>query len=77
VVEFGSPRKEDYFASLKGSRRHILRKKLRRSAAQAALRTEVIQRPQGEVLDELFALFGQTYERAETRFEKLNRKFLR
>jgi predicted N-acyltransferase len=75
VVEFSSPRKEDYFASLKGSRRHILRKKLRRSAAQAALHTEVIQRPQGEVLDELFALFGQTYERAETRFEKLNRKF--
>jgi hypothetical protein len=75
VVEFSSPRKEDYFASLKGSRRHILRKKLRRSAAQAALHTEVIQRPRGEVLDELFALFGQTYERAETRFEKLNRKF--
>jgi len=75
VVEFSSPRKEDYFASLKGSRRHILRKKLRRSAAQAALHTEVIQRPQGEVLDQVFALFGQTYERAETRFEKLNRKF--
>src|SRR5258706_389262 len=62
-------------ASRWGSRRSTLRKKLRRSAAQAALDTEVLQRPQGEVLDELFALFGQTYERAETRFEKLNRKF--
>jgi len=75
VVDFSSARKEDYFAGLKGSRRHILRKKLRRSAAQAALSAEVIQRPQGQVLDELFGLFMQTYERADTRFEKLNRKF--
>jgi len=50
VVEFGSPRKEDYFASLKGCARHILRKKLRRQRRAGPLRTEVIQRPQGEVL---------------------------
>jgi predicted N-acyltransferase len=75
VVEFSSPRKEDYFARLKSSRRHILRKKLRRSAALAELRTEVVHRPQEQALDEMFGLFMQTYERAETRFEKLNRRF--
>jgi hypothetical protein len=75
VVEFGSPRKEDYFAGLKGSRRHILRKKLRRSAAHAELHTQVVHRPDGAEMDEIFGLFWQTYERAETRFEKLNRRF--
>jgi predicted N-acyltransferase len=34
-----------------------------------------VQRPDGRVLDALFGLFWQTYEKATTRFEKLNRRF--
>ena len=75
VVEFSSPDKNRYFAALKGSRRHILRKKLRRSKANVELRVEIVQAPDRQVLDELFGLFRQTYEKATTRFEKLNRRF--
>jgi len=71
VVELGAS-KDEYFASLKGSRRHNVRKKMRRSHENAALRAEVLQRPP---LDEIFPLFWQTYERSSTRFERLNREF--
>src|SRR5262249_23687779 len=64
--------KDEYLASLKGSRRHNVLKKIRRSHANVALRSEVVQQPS---LDEVFPLFWQTYERASTRFEKLNRDF--
>ncbi|HET7365022.1 MAG TPA: GNAT family N-acetyltransferase [Burkholderiales bacterium] len=67
--------KEAYYAALKGSRRHQFRKKLRRSAAALNVRVEVIQRPDERTLDAVFALFWQTYEKAATKFERLNRGF--
>ena len=75
LVEFPSPRKEDYFAAMKGSRRHNLKKKLRRSREQVALGVEIIQRPDAKTLDDIFGLFWQTYEKSATKFERLNRKF--
>ena len=39
------------------------------------LRVEIVQAPDRQMLDELFGLFRQTYEKATTRFEKLNRRF--
>jgi len=75
IVEFPGASKDDYFAGLKGSRRHNLRKKIRRSNAAVAVRREVLQAPSAKLLDEIFALFSQTYERATTRFEKLTREF--
>ena len=75
MVEFGSRRKEDYFAAMKGSRRRKLKTKLRRSREQVALSVEVIQRPDTKTLDDIFALFWQTYEKSVTKFERLNRKF--
>ena len=75
IVEFPGRSKEAYFAALKGTRRHALRKKLRRSAARVDIRIEIIQGPDGRTLDALFGLFWQTYQKATTRFEKLNRKF--
>ncbi len=75
VVEFPSHRKEDYFAAMKGSRRHNLKKKLRRSREQVALGVEIIQRPDAKTLDDIFGLFWQTYEKSATKFERLNRKF--
>jgi hypothetical protein len=67
--------KDAYFAALKGTRRHVLKKKIRRSAEKVAVRVEVVQRPDGPTLDAVFALFWQTYEKAETKFERLNRRF--
>jgi hypothetical protein len=75
AVRLPGPGKEEYFASLKGSRRHILRKKLRRSAAKVAIEVEIVSQPDARTLDEIFGLFWQTYEKATTRFEKLNRCF--
>jgi Acetyltransferase (GNAT) domain len=75
VVEFLSFRKEDYFAAMKGSRRHNLKKKLRRSREQVALGVEIVQRPDSKTLDDIFGLFWQTHEKSAAKFAKLNRKF--
>jgi Acetyltransferase (GNAT) domain len=72
LVRFSSHRKDDYFKQLKGSRRYILKKKLKLSASQVDLAVEVFQHPTREVLDEIYGLFWQTYSRAKTRFEELN-----
>jgi hypothetical protein len=68
---------ESYLASLKSSRRHNLRKKLKRSKEKIALSYEVIQFPNEEVLEETFALFWQTYEHGKTKFERLTKTFFR
>jgi Uncharacterized protein conserved in bacteria len=67
--------REDFLAAMKGSRRHQLRKKLRLSEERVATSCEALQRPAAPVLDEIFALFWQTYEHSETKFERLNRRF--
>ena len=66
--------KEAYLGSLKASRRNKLKKKLR-LAAEAPVVSEVLQRPGAVMLDEIFSLFWQTYEKGTTKFERLNRRF--
>jgi Acetyltransferase (GNAT) domain len=75
IVEFPSHRKEDYFATMKGTRRRNLKKRLRLSREQVALGVEIVQRPDANTLDNIFELFWQTYEKSATKFERLNRKF--
>ena len=75
LVEFSSNRKEDYFAAMKGSWRRKLKAKLRRSREQVDLGVEVVQRPDAKMLDDIFGLFWQTYEKSVSKFERLNRKF--
>jgi hypothetical protein len=75
VVELPSHRKEDYFAALKRSRRYNLKSKLRRSRERVALSVEVLQRPDAKTLDDIFALFWQTYQKSTSKFERLNRRF--
>src|SRR5262249_52739972 len=48
---------------------------IRRSHSRVELRTEILQAPGDRVLDEISGLFRQTYERATTRFEELDRSF--
>lgn len=64
-----------YWSRLKGSRRFNLRKKLRKSHERGKLEVSVVQRPNQEILDEIFGLFWQTYEKGETKFEKLTPQF--
>jgi hypothetical protein len=66
-----------YYDNLKSSRRHNLRKKLRRSAEHAKIEVEIVRRPSLDVLEEIFALFWQTYERGKTKLEQLNLQFFK
>ena len=75
IVEFSSQRKEDYFSAMKGSRRRKLKTKLRRSREQVELSVEIVQHPDTNTLDDIFALFWQTYEKSTSKFERLNPKF--
>lgn len=75
VVRFGSAAKADYFAAMKGSHRQNLKKRLRKSGELVAVDTEVVRQPAPEVLAEIYALFHQTYDKATTRFERLEEPF--
>lgn len=75
VVDLPGKSKEDYFAAMKASRRHLMKKKLRRSAENVTVDVDVVQQPDKASMDEIFALFWQTYEKATTKFERLNRRF--
>ncbi len=72
-VKFSSPRKSDYLGQLKASRRWALKNKLKIGAAQADLAVEIIQHPTTDVLDDIYALFRQTYLKSKMKFEELNR----
>jgi len=75
IVGLPGGSRDSYFQSLSGNRRHQFKKKLRRSQQAVRLSVEVLRRPDDATLDNLFALFWQTYEKATTRFEQLNRQF--
>jgi predicted N-acyltransferase len=48
---------------------------LRRSRERIDVDVEAIQHPDPRTIAEIFNLFWQTYERAATKFERLNRRF--
>lgn len=75
LMTFEGTGKDGYFAQLKGSRRHQLKKKLRTSAQQFDAVADVIQCPTAAVMDEIFGLFQQTFEKSDVQFERLNRQF--
>ena len=66
--------KNDYIASLKASRRNKIKKKMRQ-ANDAPVYVEIISQPSAAVMNEIFSLFWQTYEKGDTKFERLNRAF--
>jgi hypothetical protein len=74
-ARFPTGRKADFLAAMKASHRQQLKRKLRRSVEAADLSVEVVQAPGQGVLEEIFALFLQTYEKAVTRFERLDLRF--
>jgi uncharacterized protein len=66
---------EAYLRRLSGRRRHRLRKKLRRSRSTTHLRAEVVVQPDEALLDEIWSLFQNTYNRAKVKFERLTKEF--
>jgi len=74
-VELAGSSFEDYLAALKPPKRHRLRRNLRRGEEACSLAASVVMRPSEAVLSEMFALFGQTYERGKTKFERLTPEF--
>jgi hypothetical protein len=75
AVDVPNASKADYLASLSAKHRTNLKRKLKRSAEIVALDTQVVQNPNALVLDEIAALFQQTYDKATTKFERLDRHF--
>ena len=74
-ARFPTGRKADFLSAMKSSHRQQLKRKLRRSSEASDLAVEVVQAPGPELLEEIFALFMQTYEKAVTRFERLDLRF--
>lgn len=66
--------KNDYISSLKASRRNKIKKKMKQ-ANEAPVYVEIVSYPNTAVMDEIFSLFWQTYEKGNTKFEQLNRAF--
>ena len=73
-LQLNGKNKNDYIASLKASRRNKMKKKMKQ-ANDAPVYVEIVSQPSPAVKDEIFALFWQTYEKGNTKFEQLNRAF--
>jgi predicted N-acyltransferase len=65
---------EDYFMSLKTSRRYQLRKKLKKGLL-APLDISIIHLPDNQTLRQLYRLFSKTYLKGKTKFEELTPEF--
>jgi hypothetical protein len=55
--------------------RYKMRKRLRNGAALLPMTSSVIRRPAAAQLEEMFALYEQTYRRGKTKFERLTPEF--
>ena len=64
-----------YLQTLTSHNRYNLRSKLRRSKEAGDLHVTVLQRPDPLLLEEIFALFWQTYQKGKTKFELLTPRF--
>jgi hypothetical protein len=75
VVKLPSNRKEDYFGTLKSSRRNKLKKKIRLSTERVDVEVDMVQEPDRITMDRIFDLYLKTYKKAAVTFEFLNRRF--
>ena len=64
-----------FLTTLRSDRRWKINNKLRRSAKKVVVTTTLVVQPQKAELDEIFALFWQTYLRGKTKFERLTPQF--
>lgn len=68
---------ESYMQVLRANPRYKLKKKLDASRKMGKLETSVTQSPDDTLLDEVFGLFWQTYERGKNKFERLTPEFFK
>ena len=66
-----------HLAAMKSSRRHQIKKKLKRGQELGTLNVSIMQHLPDAMLAELFPLFMQTYEKGATKFERLNEEWFR
>jgi len=66
---------DEHLRSLPGHLGERLKRNVKRSRREVDLDLSIEASPDAATLDEVFGLFWQTYERATTRFERLNRGF--
>ncbi|MFI5015315.1 MAG: GNAT family N-acetyltransferase [Hyphomicrobiales bacterium] len=64
-----------YLQRLSGNRRHNLRKKLRLSRSHVEIEVDILSQPDEALIEDVWRLFQNTYERATTRFERLTKRF--
>jgi predicted N-acyltransferase len=64
-----------YLTRLNAKRRYNLAKKLRKGRQAGSYQVSVLHEPDEKTIDELFGLFSQTYQRSDTKFEKLTPHF--
>ncbi len=64
-----------YLNQLPGRRRYRLRKKLRRSRSTIDVYAAIVTRPDERLIDAIWPLFLNTYNKAKVRFERLTKQF--
>lgn len=74
VVDLNVGSFDEYLATLSHATRKDLRRKLKKAASRADIRTDVVDSADA-VLDEVYRLYLQTYHAGATKFEKLTRDF--
>jgi Peptidogalycan biosysnthesis/recognition len=75
VVALPTKSKEDYFRTLKSSRRNKLKKKIRLSAERVDVEIEMIQKPDGTTTNRIYDLYLKNLKKAAVTFEIMNRRF--
>ena len=68
---------ESYLAGLSVKQRHNLRRKLRLSREAITLTTQIASEADDALIDEIWPLFQNTYDKAPTKFERLTETFWR
>jgi len=76
-LAFAGRQFDEYLEQLERRHRQKLKRRLRHSAAMGKLLVEVVQHPGPALLEQIFDLFWQCYEKGETKFERLNLEFFR
>jgi hypothetical protein len=75
IVELPTNRKEDYFVTLKSSRRNKLKRKIRLSTERVDVEIAIVKEPDKATMDRIFDLYWRTLKKADVTFEILNRRF--
>ena len=66
---------DEYLRGLSVKRRHNLRKKLRLSKSEIEIAADIVDYADDALIEEIWPLFQNTYNKSNTRFERLTKRF--